>query len=99
VVPVQALAPVLATAGELDPRHEWVVEPKLDGWRALVYTDGGLCVRTRTGRIVTDNLPQLAGLVDVVPDGRSSTVNWWLGRAGPGTSTGSAPQLVRRRGA
>src|SRR3954451_14250456 len=44
---------------------EWVFEPKLDGWRALVYVDGVVTVRTRTGRDITehvDNLQGLAGL-------------------------------------
>jgi bifunctional non-homologous end joining protein LigD len=39
---------------------------KWDGWRALVYLDGGLMVRTRSGRQVSDALPELAGLVDAL---------------------------------
>jgi bifunctional non-homologous end joining protein LigD len=42
----------------------WSFETKWDGWRALVYVDGALRVRTRTGRQVSDALPELAGLVD-----------------------------------
>jgi bifunctional non-homologous end joining protein LigD len=41
-------------------------EVKLDGWRALVYVDGGLKVRTRSGRQVSDSLPELEGLVDAM---------------------------------
>jgi bifunctional non-homologous end joining protein LigD len=45
------------------------VEPKLDGWRALVYVaDGAVRVRTRRGRDVTASLAELAGLSDSVPD-------------------------------
>src|SRR3954453_1009701 len=47
----------------------WAIEPKLDGWRALVYVDGGVRVRTRRGRDVTASLPELAGLAEQVPDG------------------------------
>jgi bifunctional non-homologous end joining protein LigD len=41
-------------------------EAKWDGWRALVYVDGALRVRTRTGRQVSDSLPELAGLVEAL---------------------------------
>jgi bifunctional non-homologous end joining protein LigD len=41
---------------------DWASEPKLDGWRALAYVEGAVRVRTRTGRDVTGNLPQLQGL-------------------------------------
>jgi bifunctional non-homologous end joining protein LigD len=42
------------------------LECKWDGWRALVYIDGEVRVRTRTGRQVADSLPELTGLVDAV---------------------------------
>jgi ATP-dependent DNA ligase len=53
---------------------DWAVEPKLDGWRALVSVeDGRLRVRTRRGRDITDAVPELAGLAscghDVLLDG------------------------------
>jgi ATP-dependent DNA ligase len=32
----------------------------------MAYVDGGLGVRTRTGRQVSDSLPELAGLVDAL---------------------------------
>jgi bifunctional non-homologous end joining protein LigD len=44
----------------------WCFEVNLDGWRALVYVDDGLKVRTRSGRQVTDSLPELAGLADAM---------------------------------
>jgi bifunctional non-homologous end joining protein LigD len=60
---------MLATNRPLDDRHIWRLEPKLDGWRALVYVDGGVRVRTRSGRNVTESLPELAGIAEQVPDG------------------------------
>jgi bifunctional non-homologous end joining protein LigD len=61
---------MLATTGQpgRDP-EAWSWEVKWDGWRALVYIDRGLRVRTRTGRQVSDYLPELMGLVDAL-DGR-----------------------------
>jgi hypothetical protein len=44
----------------------WCAEAKWDGWRALVYVDDSLRVRTRTGRQVGDSLPELTGLVDAL---------------------------------
>jgi bifunctional non-homologous end joining protein LigD len=49
--------------------HRWAIEPKLDGWRVLVYVDGGVSVRTRSGRNVTGSLQELAGIAEQVPDG------------------------------
>lgn len=48
----------------------WAFEPKLDGWRALVYLDEGVRVRTRRGSDVSDACPQLAALADAV-EGRA----------------------------
>ena len=45
---------------------QWAWECKWDGWRALLYVDRGMRVRTRTGRQVSDSLPELAGLVDAL---------------------------------
>jgi ATP-dependent DNA ligase len=38
------------------------IEPKLDGWRAIVTIDGGLRVRTRLERDVIASVPELAPL-------------------------------------
>jgi ATP-dependent DNA ligase len=38
---------------------DWAFEPKLDGWRALVYIDGAVTVRTRTGRDITEYVDNL----------------------------------------
>ena len=62
---------MLATTGQPNrDQASWSWECKWDGWRALVYVDGGLRVRTRTGRQVSDSLPELIGLMDTL-EGRS----------------------------
>jgi len=43
---------------------EWALEPKLDGWRALVYVDGDVRVRTRSGRDITDRVEHLQALAE-----------------------------------
>ena len=57
-MPLPLLQPMLATTGQLgrDPKA-WSWEVKWDGWRALVYVENGLRVRTRTSRQVADSLP------------------------------------------
>lgn len=58
---------MLATTGQpTGDQAAWTWECKWDGWRALVYVDGGLRVRTRTSRQVSDSLPELSGLVDAL---------------------------------
>jgi bifunctional non-homologous end joining protein LigD len=66
---------MLATTGQpTGDQQRWIFETKWDGWRALVYIDSGLRVRTRTGRQVSDSLPELAGLVDAL-EGRSAILD------------------------
>jgi hypothetical protein len=43
---------------------KWVLEPKFDGWRAIVAVDQDVRVWTRTGHELTERLPELAPLVD-----------------------------------
>jgi bifunctional non-homologous end joining protein LigD len=65
--PLPVLRPMLATTGQPGgDQGQWSYEVKWDGWRALVYVDGGLRVRTRTGRLVSDSLPELASLVEIL---------------------------------
>jgi bifunctional non-homologous end joining protein LigD len=66
---------MLASPGE-PVRHPdaFLHEAKWDGWRALVYIDGGLKVRTRSGRQVSNSLPELDGLVDAL-GGRSAILD------------------------
>jgi ATP-dependent DNA ligase len=58
------VAPMLASSSPLPQgaNGEWRYEPKLDGWRVLVYVDGVLDVRTRTGRSITASVPELDAL-------------------------------------
>ena len=62
------IEPMLASSGSIPGTAEqWAFEPKMDGWRAMVYvSDGALTVRTRTGRDVTGQLPEIAALVEAL---------------------------------
>lgn len=55
---LQVLQPMLASTPPPTEAAGWVFEAKLDGLRALVYVDGTVTVRTRTGRGITGNVPQ-----------------------------------------
>jgi len=74
-VPLPLVPPMQATAGVVpgDPAA-WAWEVKWDGWRGLVYLDGGFKVRTRTGREVSASVPELGGLVDAL-DGRTAILD------------------------
>jgi len=65
----------------------WSLEPTLDGRRTLVYVDDGLTVRTRTGRDISRQTPELAGSPDRPVADAFSTGNSWLARVSPVTST------------
>jgi hypothetical protein len=41
-------APMLASTQPPTAGADWAFEPKLDGWRALVYVDGAAPPRPRT---------------------------------------------------
>lgn len=53
---------MLARSGRIPTRGDWAYEVKWDGFRAIVSTEGGLRVRRRRGWIMTDLVPELAGL-------------------------------------
>ena len=61
--PVQ---PMLASSGSLsETGDDWAFEPKLDGWRAMVYiSHDALMVRTRSGRDVTANIPEIRSICE-----------------------------------
>jgi bifunctional non-homologous end joining protein LigD len=60
---------MLATPGDLPTGPGWIYEVKWDGMRLLAdVSDGRLDLRSRSGRDVTANFPELAGLVDLAPD-------------------------------
>jgi bifunctional non-homologous end joining protein LigD len=91
------LDPMLAVNRAPDAGHPWAIEPKLDGWRAVVTIDGRVRVRTRRGRDVSASLPELALLADHVPDG---TVLDGELVAGKGRSTdfySIGPSMMARR--
>ncbi len=60
---------MLATPGDLPTGPGWIYEVKWDGMRLLAdVRDGRLDLRSRSGRDVTANFPELAGLVRLAPD-------------------------------
>jgi bifunctional non-homologous end joining protein LigD len=76
---------MLASTGHpLRDPESWSWEVKWDGWRALVYLDGGMKVRTRSGREVSDALPELAGLADAL-SGRAAILDGELVACPDGT--------------
>jgi ATP-dependent DNA ligase len=49
------------------PEASRAFEPMLDGWRALAYVgEGRLTLRTRRGRTITDQVPELDGLPEQI---------------------------------
>jgi bifunctional non-homologous end joining protein LigD len=64
-VVLPTFSPMLASTQPPREAAEWAFEPKLDGWRALVYVDGDVRVRTRSGRDITDRVPGLQGLAEL----------------------------------
>lgn len=72
---VPDVSPMLAGSGlPTTTLDDWAVEPKLDGWRALVSVESArMRVRTRRGRDITDAVPELAEIAacghDVLLDG------------------------------
>jgi len=60
---------MLATPGGLPKGPNWLFEVKWDGMRLLAdVVDGVLALRSRSGRDVTANFPELAGLTELAPD-------------------------------
>jgi bifunctional non-homologous end joining protein LigD len=58
---------MLASSGTVAaPATAWAFEPKLDGWRVLVYVDGDLTVRTRNGHDITASVPELTPLASAL---------------------------------
>ena len=65
------LTPMLATEGSVAryPAIQWAFEGKWDGYRLLVDADHGkLCLRSRSGRDVTREYPQLQALAADLAD-------------------------------
>jgi bifunctional non-homologous end joining protein LigD len=64
-VALPTFAPMLASTQPPTAGADWAFEPKLDGWRALIYVDGGVAVRTRSGRDITEYVDNLQALADL----------------------------------
>lgn len=65
---VPHIEPMLASAGDLPTGDGWAFEPKWDGMRVLAEIDGGAVrLRSRTGRDVTVEFPELGLLGAVAP--------------------------------
>src|SRR5438477_9203611 len=62
---LRTFAPMLASTQPPTGGAEWAFEPKLDGWRALIYVDGAVTVRKRTGRDITEYVDNLQTLADL----------------------------------
>ena len=75
----------------------WAVEPKLDGWRALVYCDEAVTVRTKSGRDATASVPELAALSEHVPSGTVLDGELVTGQGRPSDFYRVAPTLATRR--
>jgi bifunctional non-homologous end joining protein LigD len=70
---LQLPEPMLAKPDRL-PRGDYSYEVKWDGFRALVATEDGVQVRSRSGWVMTDRVPELAGLpTGLVLDGELVT--------------------------
>ncbi|WP_018601945.1 ATP-dependent DNA ligase [Mycobacterium sp. 155] len=72
-VQLQDFAPMLATEGSVDKlkQSQWAFEGKWDGYRLLVDADHGhLQLRSRSGRDVTGEYPQLQALAADLADHR-----------------------------
>ncbi|MFH5823869.1 ATP-dependent DNA ligase [Georgenia sp. AZ-5] len=67
--------PMLATLGslhQLSDEHDWALEMKWDGVRAIVgIDDGEVRLMSRNGNDVTRLYPELAGVAGAVPAGRA----------------------------
>ena len=76
---------MLLRAGPIPSGEGWAFEPKYDGFRAIVSTDGDLRVRSRRGWNMTTHVPELrelsAGLVldgELVAFNESGAPHWPL---------------------
>ena len=67
--------PMLAASGPiLGKAEDYAFEPKWDGWRALVYVDDAVTVRTRSGRDVSAKVQELSPLAAAL-DGRIAVLD------------------------
>ena len=89
---------MLASSGPIPDASRWAFEPKLDGWRVLVYVDHSVDIRTRSGRSITSAVPELAGIGEAL-GGRRAILDGELvaGQGRPDDFYRLAPRLAARR--
>ena len=90
-------APMLASTGPLPARGTWSFEPKLDGWRALVYVGDGVRVMSRRGKELTSSVPELQSLSAVLPAGTVLDGELVVGDGRPGSFYGLVGRMASRR--
>ena len=91
---------MLATASRQLDGEGWAFEPKLDGWRALLHVgDDQVSVYSRPGRNVTQDVPQLGGLVGAVPAGTVLDGELVAGSGRASSFYQLAPRLSTKRAA
>ncbi len=96
-VPLPILEPMLVTnRPTLVLTDGWAVEPKLDGWRAMLYVEDALRVRTRSGRDITASVPELHGIADQIPAGTILDGELVAGQGRPGDFYRLGPGLSAR---
>lgn len=76
---------MLASTGPLPERGSWSFEPKLDGWRVLVYVRDGVKVMSRRGKDLSASVPELYGLGEVLPSGTVLDGELVVGDGRPGS--------------
>ncbi len=70
-VEMSSISPMLATAGEVFDRPDWLFELKYDGYRILIdKTPNGVVLRSRNGHDLTARFPEIAGSAKRIPPAR-----------------------------
>lgn len=89
---------MLATPSTRLREGAWAVEPKLDGWRALVTVAQRVTVRSRNGHDISARVPELQQLGSAL-DGRSVLFDGELilGEGLPADFYALGPRMIMRR--
>jgi len=74
---------------------DWIFEPKMDGFRAVAYVEGGTCRLVSRNRNAFKTLEPLAQAIAQGPAGRSVIPDCEIVRPGDGRRM---YQVMRRRG-
>ena len=76
---------------------DWIFEPKLDGFRALAYVEGGACRLVSRNRNAFKTFEPLAQAIGQELSGRSAILDGEIVRPGP-DGRPMFSELMRRRG-